>query len=101
MVRPLGTQPDAGTVVESQTAPFGLLPRHFQRFAPPQALDPHVVDQPAGVAQQNRDPPVTVAAVPKDQLDHVRNQPDLVITATKDTALDRAVLPQDPAGSPR
>ncbi len=35
MVRPLGTQPDTGTVVEPQTATFGLRPRHFQPVAVP------------------------------------------------------------------
>lgn len=62
MVRPLGAQPDAGAVVQPQTAPLRLFAGHLQPLAPPQALDPLVVDLPAGVAQQGGDPPVSVTA---------------------------------------
>ena len=54
---------------------------------------------PAGVAQQGRDPPVSVASVLAGQLDHVRNQAVLVVTAARDTALGRAMLPQHPASA--
>ena len=97
--RPVGAQPDAEAVVEPQTAPLRLLPRHLQPLAPPQVLDPLVVDLPAGVAQQGGDPPVSVAAVLAGQLDHVRHQAVLVVAAARDAALGRAMLPQHPAGA--
>ena len=73
MVGPLGAQPNTGAVV---------------------AL-------PAGVAQQGGDPPVSVAAIPAGQLDHVCDQAILVVTPARDTALGRAVLRQHPAGAAR
>ena len=51
MVRALGAQPDAGAVIEPEPDPLRLLAGHLQPLAPPQALDPLVVDLPAGVAQ--------------------------------------------------
>ena len=99
MVGPLCAQPDAGAVVEPQTAPLRLLAGHLQPLAPPQALDPLVVDQPAGVAQQGGDPAIAVTTVPAGQLDHVRDQAILVVTAARDTALGRALLSQHPAGA--
>ena len=99
MIRPLGTQPDAGAVVQPQTATPRLLPWHFQPLAPPQALDPLVVDLPAGIAQQGRDAAIAVAAVLTGQLDHVRNQTVLVVTTARDAALGRAMLPKHPASA--
>ena len=95
----VGTQPDAGAVVQPQTAPFGLLPGHFQPLAPPQALDPLVVDLPAGVTQRGRDAAIAVTAILAGQLNHVRDQAILVGTAVRDAALGRAMLPQHPAGA--
>ncbi len=60
MVRVLGAQPDTGSVVQPQTSPLRVFAGHLQPLAPPQALDPLVVDRPAGGAQQGRDPPVAV-----------------------------------------
>ena len=97
MVCLLGAQPDAGAVVEPEPAPLGLFAGHLQPLAPPQALDPLVIDLPAGVAQQGSDPPVSVAAILAGQLDHVPDQAILVGTATRDAALGRAMLPQHPA----
>ena len=98
MVGPLGAQPDAGAIVEPQTSPLRLFAVDLQPLAPPQALDPLVVDLPAGVAQQGRDPSIAVTAVPAGQLDHVRDQAVLVVTAARDPALCRSVLAQHPAG---
>ena len=99
MVRPIGAQPDAGAVVEPQTASLRLFGGHLQPLAPPQALDPLVVDLPAGVAQQGGDPPVSVATVLAGQRDHVRDQAVLVVAAARDAALGRAMLPQHPASA--
>ena len=100
MVRALGAQPDTGSVVEPEpAAPLRLLAGHLQPLAPPQALDPLVVDQPVGVARQGGDPAIAVTAVTAGQLDHVGDQAILVVVAARDTALGRAVLPQHPAGA--
>ena len=99
VIRPLGTQPDAGAVIEPETASLRLFLGHLQPLAPPQALDPLVVDLPAGVAQQGRDPPVTVAAVLAGQFDHVRDQAVFVVAPARDAALGRAMLPQHPASA--
>ena len=63
VVGPLGAQPDARTVVQPQTSPLRLFAGHLQPIAPPQALDPLVVDLPAGVAQQGGDPAIAVTAI--------------------------------------
>ena len=55
--------PDAGAVVELQTPPLRLFAGHLQPLAPPQALDPLVVDLPAGFAQQGGDPAIAVTTV--------------------------------------
>ena len=57
-------------------------------------------DLPAGVAQQGGDPAIAVTVIAAGQLDHLRDQAVLVVTAARDTALGRAVLPQHPAGPP-
>ena len=80
-----------------EPTPLRLSPGHLQPRARPQALDPLVVDLPAGVAQQGGHPPVAVAVIPPVQLDHVGDQAVLVIAAAWDTALAGAVLPQHPA----
>ena len=66
----------------AQTSPLRLLSGHLQPLAPPQALDLLVVDLPAGVVQQGRDPPVSVTTVPVGELDYVRDQATLVVRAT-------------------
>ena len=100
VVRPLGTQPDAGAVVQPQTVPLRLFLGHLQPLAPPQALDPLVVDLPAGDTQQGRDAPIAVAAILAGQLGHVRNQAILVGTAVRD-ATDRIEQDHDSSSIPR
>ena len=99
VVRPLGTQADAGAVVQPEPTPLRLFAGHLQPLASPQALDPLVVDLPAGVPQQGRNPPIAVTTVPAGQLDHVRDQAVLVVTAARGTTLGRAMLTQHPAGA--
>ena len=53
MIHPLGAQSDAGAVVQPQTATLWLLPWHFQPLAPPQALDPLVVDHDHRVREKS------------------------------------------------
>ena len=72
---------------------------HLQLLVSLQALDPLVVDLPAGVPQQGRNPPIAVTTVPAGQFDHVCDQAVLVVTAARDTTLGRAMLTQHPAGA--
>lgn len=44
---PLRPQTDAGTIVEPQAVPFGLLVGNLEPLAPPDRLDALVVDLPA------------------------------------------------------
>ena len=94
MARPLAPQLGAGAVVQSQTGPLQLTGRHPQPLAPPQALDPLVVDLPACLAQKGRNPPGAAAAVLPCQFRHVRHEGACVLTAARDIALSGAVLPQ-------
>ena len=55
VVAALRPQPDAGTVRQPEPPAFGLLAGNLEPLTPPDALDPLVVDQPAGPAQQRRD----------------------------------------------
>ncbi len=98
MVRPLGPEPDAGAVVEPEPGPLRLLLWNLQPLAPP--LDPLVVHDPAGMAQQGRNAPVAVAAVLPDQLEDVGRQPGLVLASSLHLALGGTVLAEraaDPA----
>ena len=87
VVSPLRAQLDTRSVVEPQTTPFRLVSGHLQPLAPPQPLNPLVVDLPAPLAQQRCNPSVAVAAVLTRQLDHVRNQALFVATISSDMAL--------------
>lgn len=98
MVGPFCPQPDAGSVAQPKPPPLRLPGRYLQPLAPPKALDPLVVDLPAGLPKQGGDPAIAVSAILTGQLDHVRDQPGLVITSTRDTTLRGAVLAEHPAG---
>ena len=63
MVGPLGAQPDAGAVVQPETAPLRLLAGHLQPLAPPQALDPLVVDLPADAGRGEYDVVLIVSSL--------------------------------------
>src|SRR4051812_20669354 len=67
--------------------------------APPDPLDPLIVDQPAGPAQQLGDLAIAVAAILPDQLDDVGGQPCLVVSTVRDLALRRAMLTECRAGT--
>src|SRR5947207_13858248 len=87
-------------VVQPQTSPLRLPGGDLQPLASPDPLDPLVVDQPAGPAQQLGDLAIAVAAILPGQLDDVGRQLLFVLTAPRDLALRRAMLPEsrtDPA----
>src|ERR1700747_1942043 len=94
----LGPQPDAGSVVQPQPRALGLPGGDLQPLASPDPLDPLVVDQPTGAAQQLGDLAIAVPARLPGQLDDVGGQLLFVVTAPRDLALRRAMLPERRAG---
>jgi len=76
-----------------------LFGRDLQPLAPPDPLEPLIVDQPAGLAQQLGDLAIAVAAILPDQLDDVGRQPCLVVSTVRDLALRRAMLTECRAGT--
>ena len=99
MVAALGPQPDARSVSQPQAGAFGLPGGDFQPLASPDPLDPLVVDQPTGPAQQLGNLAIAVAAIPPGQFDDIGHQPLFVITAPRDLALRRAMLPKRRTGT--
>src|SRR5262249_44210862 len=63
VVGALGPQPDAGSVTQPQPGALGLPGGDLQPLASPDALDPLVVDQPAGPAQQLGNLAIAIAAI--------------------------------------
>jgi len=99
MVGTLRSQPDARSVIEPQPSTLGLSGGDLQPLASPDPLDPLVVDQPAGPAQQCGDLAIAVAAILPGQFDDVGGQPLLILSAPRDLALRRAVLAERRAGT--
>ena len=99
MVAVLRPQPDAGSVGQPQAPAFGLSGGNLQPLAPPDTLDPLVVDQPARSAQQLRDLAIAVAAILAGQGDDVGGQPLLVVAAPRRLALCRAMLSERRTGA--
>jgi hypothetical protein len=99
MVCPLGPQTDAGPVGKPQTATLWLLVGDLQPFAAPDALDPLIVDQPAGPARQLGDLAIAVAAILAGQLNDVGRQPLFVGTALRDLTLRRTMLTERRTGA--
>jgi hypothetical protein len=71
----------------------------LQPLASPDPLDPLVVDQPARPAQQLGDLAIAIAAILPSQLDDVGRQLLFVLTAPRDLALRRAMLPESRTGT--
>jgi hypothetical protein len=95
----LGPESDAGAVVQPETTALRLPGGHLQPLASPDPLDPLVVDEPAGPAQQRGDLAVAVAAILPGQFDDVGGQPLFIITALRDLALRRAMLAERRTGA--
>jgi hypothetical protein len=72
---------------------------HFQPLASPDPLDPLVVDQPAGPAQQLGNLAIAVAAILPSQLNDVVRQPGVIVAAMRDLALRRAMLAERRTGT--
>ena len=97
MVGILRSQPDAGTVVQPQTASFGLLLRNFQPLAPPDPLDPFDVHHPASTVQHRCDAAIPVAAILDSERNDVGGQGRFIIRCRRNLALRGAMLTENPA----
>lgn len=101
MVRPLGAQPQARAVRQPEPAAFGLFGGDFQPLAPPDPLDPLVIDDPARCrSQQLRDLPIAIAAILPSQFDDVGGQPLLVVWPRRNAALRGSMLSEHAADPP-
>src|SRR5947209_8762404 len=99
VVGALGPEPNARPVIQPQPPALGLLGRDLQPLASPDPLDPLVVHQPAGPAQQLGDLAIAIAAVLPGQFDDVVCQSRFILTAPRDLALRRAMLPERRTGT--
>ncbi len=100
MVRPARPNTDAGPVVQPQPPPFGLLHGNLQPLAPPDALHPLVVDDPALAPEQRRNAAIAVATILARQPDDCHRQRRLTVRNSTPTPLRRTRLSQIPAGLP-
>ena len=76
----LGPQADAGAIVKPQAMTLGLLVRHPQAFAPPDAHHPAMADRPALCLQQGVNPAIAVAPVPTRQPDDAARQGCFIVS---------------------
>ena len=96
----LRPQADARTISQPQPAAFWLLGGNLQPLAPPDPLDPLVIDDPARRRpQQRRDLAIAVAAVLTGQFDDVGGQPLFVVSPRRRLALRRAMLSERRTGA--
>jgi hypothetical protein len=88
----LGPEPDAGALVEPETAPLRPLGRHLEPLTPPDPFDALGVHDPPSIAQQGRDPPIAIAALLLRQRDDVGHEQVVIVFAPWRLALRRAML---------
>src|SRR5262249_40553117 len=91
-----GSEADARSVTQPQPGALGLPGGDLQPLVSPDPLDPLVVDQPTGPAQQFGD--LAIAAVLPGQLDDVGSQPRFILTALRVLALPRVMLAERRTG---
>ena len=99
MVRALGPEPDARSIVQPEPRLPRLLLGNLEPFAPPNPLDPLVVHVPARLVQQRRHRPVAVTAILRRQLDDVRRQRVFIGPSARNLPLCRAVLTERATGA--
>jgi len=99
MIAVLRPQPNARSVGQPEPAALGLLMGNLQPLTLPDTLDPLVVDDPARLAQELGDLAIAIAAVLPGKLDNIGGETLLVVTAARDLALCRAMLPERRTGA--
>lgn len=87
MVGILRPQSEAGTVIQPETAPFGLFLRDLQPLASPDPLDPFDVHHPASTVQHRCDAAIAVAAILDGKRDDVGGQGRFIIWCRRNLAL--------------
>ena len=93
-------QPSARSVGQPQAAALGLPGGDLQPLASPDPLDPLVVHQPTGPAQQLGNFAIAVAAILPGQLDDVGGEPCFIVAALRKLALRRAMLAKSGTSAP-
>ena len=83
---------DARSVIEPQPPALGLFGGNLQTLAPPDPLDPLVIDLPPRPAQELRDLAIAIAAIETGEFNDVGGQPLFVFRAPRHLALRRAML---------
>src|SRR5208282_3515512 len=98
MVAALRPQPDAGAVIQPQTATWLLFPGYFQPLTTPDALDPVGTHIPARFVEHVGDPPIAIAPILRCQRQNGLCQPVLIGTGNDRVTLRATGLADDPAG---
>ena len=100
IARPLRPQSDAGSIVEPEPPPSGLLLRHLETLPPPDPLDHRQTDPPARLLQQAVDSTIAVSPVLLAKLDDVGGQELLASIVPQRLALGGAMLTDHRTGAP-
>ena len=98
MVGVFRPEPNAPSVVEPETGPFGLFLWDFRPLAAPDALDPVLANLNAAVIQQCRHPTVAMAATLRGKIDNVPGQLIFIGSCRGNISLCSPGLPDNPAG---
>jgi len=79
MIDMLRSQSDTRSVVEPEPTSLWLFHGNLQPLTAPQALDPLVVQLPAGIPQHGGDPAIAVTPILPGQFDHIPDQTLFII----------------------
>lgn len=91
------SKPDAGSVVQPQTAALRLSMWYFQPFATPDPLHPLGIHRPSLLSKQGSDATIAIATIVRGQSDNIRRQALLIRSWQQTPALGRTVLANHPA----
>ena len=97
MIGMLRSKTDARTVIQPETATFGLLLRNLQPLTPPDPFDPFDVHHPARTVQHHRDAAIAIAAILEGERDDVGGQSRFIIGCRRNLALRGSMLTENPA----
>jgi len=99
MLRSLWAQPDAGTLIQAEPAPFRLFSWHTQPFPPPDTHHPAMADLPAPTCEQRMNTPVSITAILAGQANHVAREDGFVRPGLRCIANRRSGDAQRPTDS--